>query len=132
MGSTWYFAHLVAANAALLAVGVALRHDRERRTRRAAWDDDEEDGPQGDADPVDDPAPDGLAARLWAATWPLDGSQVLAGLLLGIAVTARLPMLFAAPFFVLVGGGETPPPPHRSRRRWAASSPWRPCWVTRS
>ena len=29
------------------------------------------------------------------------------GLLLGIAVTARLPMLFAAPFFVFVGGGET-------------------------
>ena len=43
------------------------------------------------------------AAR--ARIWPLDGSQVLAGLLLGIAATARLPLVFAAPFFMLVGGG---------------------------
>ena len=30
---------------------------------------------------------------------------MLAGLLLGIAATARLPLVFAAPFFILVGGG---------------------------
>src|SRR5207342_2392917 len=86
VGSTWYLAHLVAADAALLAVGVALRHDRDAPDPAGGQvDDDEEDGPQGADEPVDDPDADrGLAARLWAATWPLDGSQVLAGLLLGI------------------------------------------------
>jgi len=39
--------------------------------------------------------------------WPLDRSQVLVGFLLGLAVTARLPLIFAAPFFVMVGGGGT-------------------------
>jgi hypothetical protein len=39
--------------------------------------------------------------------WPLDRSQVLVGFLLGLAVTARLPLILAAPFFVLVGGGGT-------------------------
>jgi hypothetical protein len=97
VGSTWYLAHLVAVIGALLAVGVALRHDR-----RAAGDDGATDGNNADgADtPVDgDDEPRGL--------WPLDGSQVLAGLLLGIAATARLPLVFAAPFFMLVGGGGT-------------------------
>ena len=39
--------------------------------------------------------------------WPLDRSQVLVGFLLGLAVTARLPLILAAPFFVAVGGGGT-------------------------
>jgi hypothetical protein len=89
VGSTWYLAHLVAVIAALLAVGVALRHDRA-----AAGADDARIG-------ADVPADDRRSGRLW----PLDGSQVLAGLLLGIAATARLPLVFAAPFFMLVGGG---------------------------
>ena len=130
VGSTWYLAHLVAANAALLAVGVALRHDPAASDAgdmagagdRAGAGDmpgagvigdagelvdggdivDEEAGPE-----VDDLDPGSLIARLWAATWPLDRSQVLAGLLLGIAVTARLPLILAAPWLVLVGGGGT-------------------------
>jgi hypothetical protein len=116
VGSTWYLAHLVAVDVALVAVGIALRHDPA--AAGTAGDDEDEggagdDGDDGgdDADETDDEAPGdepaGVAARLWAATWPLDRSQVLAGLLLGIAVTARLPMIFAAPWFVLVGGGGT-------------------------
>ena len=89
VGSTWYLAHLVAVIAALLAVGVALRHDRS-----AAGTDIAEIV-------ADRPADSRRSGRLW----PLDGSQVLAGLLLGIAATARLPCVFAAPFFMLVGGG---------------------------
>ena len=104
VGSTWYLAHLVAVDAALIAVGVALRHDRAAPDQAPAAEEDEGDAPGGAPDPD---VGRGVLARLWAATWPLDGSQVLAGLLLGIAVTARLPLLFAAPFFVLVGGGET-------------------------
>ena len=48
--------------------------------------------------------------------WPLDRSQVLAGLLLGIGATARLPLVFGAPFLILVGGGGT-----RARRLVSAA-----------
>ena len=87
VGSTWYLAHLVAADVALVAVGVALRHDPDAATQ----------GPREERR--------GHARGLRAAVWPLDRSQVLVGFLLGLAVTARLPLIFAAPFFVLVGGG---------------------------
>jgi hypothetical protein len=112
VGSTWYLAHLVAVDAALIAVGIALRHDRGSFDRDGSVEDDAGPAEAGDED--DDGQDDhadaergGRLARLWASTWPLDRSQVLAGLLLGIAVTARLPLIFAAPWFVLVGGGET-------------------------
>ena len=100
VGSTWYLAHLVAVIAALLAVGVALRNDP-----RAATDDV--------AEPLDPVPSAGWRSRVW----PLDGTQVLAGLLLGIAATARLPLVFAAPFFILVGGGGT-----RGRRLVSAAA----------
>jgi hypothetical protein len=95
-GTTWYLAHLVALNLATLAVGVTLRHDP--RAAIAAWHQDElpEDGPSR-----------GFLRELWAAAWPLDRSQVLAGLLLGLSATARLPLVFAAPWFIFVGGGGT-------------------------
>ncbi len=106
VGSTWYLAHLVATDLALLAVGVALRHDPGAAGRRS-----EEDRP-GVRDPSDGATPMATdrswPARLRAATWPLNRSQVLAGFLLGLAVTARLPLILAAPFLILVGGGGTP------------------------
>jgi hypothetical protein len=82
VGSTWYLAHLVASVFALLAVGVALRRDPGAAEERAA----------------EEPTPE----RPW---WSPDRGQLLAGLLLGIAATARLPLVFAAPFLMLVGGG---------------------------
>ncbi len=93
VGSTWYLAHLVAADVALIAVGIALRHDPG-----AADEPGQDTG--------EDPPP---------AAWPLDRSQILVGFLLGLAVTARLPLILAAPFFVLVGGGGS-----RSRRLLSA------------
>jgi hypothetical protein len=97
VGSTWYLAHLVAVDVALLAVGVALRHDARAPEPPGEWEEDE--GPPR--------LRHRRLARLVEAAWPLDASQVLVGLLLGIAVTARLPMLLAAPFFMAVGGGGT-------------------------
>jgi hypothetical protein len=92
VGSTWYLAHLVAVDLALLAVGVTLRHDDGEPRLRS--------GPVANGG-------GSLARRLRATTWPLDRSQVLAGFLLGLAATARLPLVFAAPWFMLVGGGGT-------------------------
>jgi hypothetical protein len=107
VGSTWYLAHIVAVIASLLAVGVALRHDP-----RADADDARDDPGHGAGDAAE---LGGRAAGWWSSAWPLDRSQMLAGLLLGIAATSRLPLVFAAPFFILVGGGGT-----RARRLLSA------------
>ena len=100
VGSTWYLAHLVAVDLALVAVGIALRHDPAAVTETPAQEGRREAGrlrAEGRGR--------SLLDRIRGSAWPLDRSQVLAGFLLGLAVTARLPMIFAAPFFVFTGGG---------------------------
>jgi hypothetical protein len=100
VGSTWYLAHLVAVDLALVAVGVALRHDAAAVAERP-WEEDRRE--------TGHPEAEGRAGsvldRVRGSVWPMDRSQVLAGFLLGLAVTARLPMIFAAPFFIFTGGG---------------------------
>jgi hypothetical protein len=92
LGTTWFFAHVVAVTFALLAVGLALGGDRTA--------DDEPDG----LPPWRAVAGDVVAAL--RAPWRLlDGRQFVAGLLFGLACLARLTVVFAAPFFVLVGSG---------------------------
>jgi hypothetical protein len=94
LGTTWFFAHVCALTFALLAVGVALGAD-----------------PAADAEVDDAPEPARLLrGGLAALAQPLaliDRRQFLAGLLFGIACTARLTVVFGAPFFMLVGGGGT-------------------------
>ena len=118
LGTTWFLAHVVAVGFSLLAIGLALEADpRSARdddgaadADRAADADHEASGdPTGDAarDPTraygssDDGA---RAAARWGASL-IDGRQFLAGVLFGLACTARLTVAFGAPFFVLVGGG---------------------------
>jgi hypothetical protein len=92
LGTTWFFAHVVAVTAALLAIGVALGGD-----------------PGADDEVTARPSAGSLLATLAAAVRaPLrlvDGRQFLAGLLFGLACTARLTVVFGAPFFVFVGSG---------------------------
>jgi hypothetical protein len=94
LGTTWFFAHVVAVLFALLAIGVALGAD-----------------PGADDEAETAPSPSGLVANGVAAMRrPLeliDRQQLLAGLLFGIACTARLTVVFGAPFFMLVGGGSS-------------------------
>jgi hypothetical protein len=94
LGTTWFFAHVCALTFALLALGVALGAD-----------------PAADSEVDDPPEParllrDGLTA-LGRPLALVDRRQFLAGLLFGIACTARLTVVFGAPFFMLVGGGGT-------------------------
>jgi hypothetical protein len=94
LGTTWFFAHVCALAFVLLAIGVALGSD-----------------PRADDELEDAPSPTGLVrAGLEELRRPLaliDRQQFLAGLLFGIACTARLTVVFGAPFFMLVGGGGT-------------------------
>jgi hypothetical protein len=99
VGSTWYLAHLVAVDLGLLAVGITLRHDPRAADERPGAEEDRE------LDRLDEAGRRGLPGRLAGSAWPLERSQVLAGLLLGLAVTARLPLVLAAPWFIFVGGG---------------------------
>jgi hypothetical protein len=94
LGTTWFFAHVCALTFVLLAIGLALGAD-------PGADDEIEDSP--------DPARlvrGGLAA-LARPLALVDRRQFLVGLLFGIACTARLTVVFGAPFFMLVGGGGT-------------------------
>jgi len=92
LGTTWFFAHVTAVTFALLAIGVALGSDPGA--------DDEVDAA---------PSAGGIAGALGAGLRRpfelVDRRQLAAGLLFGIACTARLSVVFGAPFFLFVGGG---------------------------
>ena len=94
LGTTWFFAHVTAVAFVLLAIGVALGAD-----------------PEADDEVEDPPSPGGLlsavAAGLRRPLALVDRRQLAAGLLFGIACTARLTVVFGAPFLILVGGGGT-------------------------
>jgi hypothetical protein len=86
--TTWYQAHIVAVGVTMVAVGLAL-------------------GADADARPDDD---EGTAAA--AAAGGGSGRRSFAtGVTIGLAATARLTIVLALPFFVLVGPG-----PDRRRR----------------
>ena len=86
LGSTWFLAHVVAVGLTLAAIGLVLEADP-----RAALGDE------------DAPLPETTAPGRWFRA--LDRRQLLAGFLFGLACTARLTVVFGAPFFILVGGG---------------------------
>ena len=110
LGTTWFFAHVVAITPLLLAVGLALGSDR--RFEEDAGPDDggapANDG-AGEAEPTPLTSLRGafgeLGTALRAPLAFIDRRQFAAGLLFGLACTARLTIVFGAPFFMLVGGG---------------------------
>jgi hypothetical protein len=100
LGTTWYQAHIAAVALAMLAVGVALGGDRA-----ALSEDEEHDGTDLRT----------LLGILLRDRLRVDARQFAAGLVFGLACTARLPVVFAAPFFMLVGSGGS-----WWRRSWSA------------
>ncbi len=114
-GTTWFFAHVVALVPALLAVGIALGGDR-------SFVEDAEPATAGGAAARMDPGEPGerltwvlsgavrgalgeLRAGVGSPGTLVDRRQFAAGLLFGLACTARLTMVFGAPFFMFVGSG---------------------------
>ncbi|MBA3777694.1 MAG: hypothetical protein H0X16_00015 [Chloroflexi bacterium] len=80
LGSTWFFAHLVAITFLMLAITAAI--DADRATARLH--------------------PSQVGRRLVDL---VDGRQFVAGMLFGTAALARLTTIFGATFFLFVGGG---------------------------
>ena len=104
--TTWYQAHIVAVGLTLLAIGIAVGADPD-------GDEGAEDGAAGNP---------GARSRLPSERlWRLPGlpavdpRQFAAGLLFGLACTARLTVIFGAPFFAFVGSGGD-----WRRRGWSA------------
>ncbi|HEX4898634.1 MAG TPA: hypothetical protein VFV53_09790, partial [Candidatus Limnocylindrales bacterium] len=122
LGTTWFLAHVVALAPLLLAIGLALRADRtliaDAETAMAV-DDDDADAlePRPELEAGDEEPPrttvagvirDAVLETLDGLRSPLgfiDGRQFVVGFLFGLACTARLTIVFGAPFFMLVGGG---------------------------
>ena len=119
LATTWYQAHIVAVGLAMLAVGLALRADPAAQDDEPALGDDPDpdDGLDGANDPGPGASPPGESApaRARPGLFAIDRRQFVVGLLFGLAATARLSILVAAPFFVLVGAGGS-----WWRRSWSA------------
>jgi hypothetical protein len=98
--TTWYQAHIVAMGLSLLAIGVALGGDREACDEEPAAAHETAQTAQHARSPS------------WRSVEP---RQWLAGFLFGLACTARLSVVFAAPFFAFVGAGGD-----WRRRSWSA------------
>jgi hypothetical protein len=115
LATTWYQAHIVAVGLALLAVGFALGADP------MAQDDEPGFGRESGSDGHAARTAAGPAGAAPAGAAPsghrfaVDRRQFAIGLLFGLAATARLTILLAAPFFVLVGSGGS-----WWRRSWSA------------
>src|SRR5258706_15146215 len=102
LGTTWFQAHVLAVGLALLAIGLVIGADPDAII-------DEDDLPEDVASPASGPPEARRAPRQADGAVRLvrgiSGRQFLAGFLFGLACAARLTMIFAVPFFVLVGGG---------------------------
>jgi hypothetical protein len=105
--TTWYQAHIVAVGLTLLAVGIAVGADRMETQDGRVVGDGVRAGPAQPADRAPRPR---LRELLY-----VDRRQFVAGLLFGLACTARLTVVFAAPFLALVGSGGS-----WQRRGWSA------------
>lgn len=118
LATTWYQAHIVAVGVAMLAVGLAIGNDPASQADE--WDlESPADGHArikdgGDIGGLDEPSA-AAAPRPVEHRFAVDRRQFAVGLLFGLAATARLPTLVAAPFFILVGPGGS-----WWRRSWSA------------
>lgn len=95
--TTWYQAHIVAVGLTFLAIGLAIGADpaaADGERHRAA-------GPTN--------------ARRLSGALTVDPRQFVVGFLFGLACTARLSVVFGAPFFAFVGSGGG-----WRRRAWSA------------
>jgi hypothetical protein len=95
--TTWYQAHIVAVGLTFLAIGLAAGADPAAAAAAPR------------------PATEPTHALRPSARFAVDPRQFVVGLLFGLACTARLSVVFGAPFFAFVGSGAG-----WRRRAWSA------------
>lgn len=108
LATTWYQAHIVAVGLAMLAVGLAIGNDARAQADEPGLD---RAGRPGGVEAIGGVA----GVRPTRHVFAVDRRQFIVGLLFGLAATARLSTLVAAPFFLLVGPGGS-----WWRRGWSA------------
>ena len=112
LATTWYEAHIAAIALVFLACGLAMRADPDAQDE-SLGEPEPADASGADVGAAAVAAPAGSARR--TRRFAVDRRQFLVGLLFGLACTARLTIVFAAPFFLLVGAGGS-----LWRRGWSA------------
>ena len=100
VATTWYQAHIVAVGLTFLAIGLAVGADR------TAADGALDDAAGVPGAPDAGPRPAHLPTPRRRRLPRLARRQFAAGLLFGLACTARVPVLAGAPFFAFVGAGD--------------------------
>jgi hypothetical protein len=95
ISTTWYQAHIVAVGLTFLAIGIAIGADPESADDANHGLGDVDDGIRDEAEVE--------GSRWWESG--VEPRQFVAGLLFGLASTARLTVIFWAPFFAFVGPG---------------------------
>ena len=104
--TTWYQAHIVAVGLTLLAIGIAVGAGSH-------GDDEPDDGSDGHTGERGGHTNE--RRRSLPGLLAVDPRQFAAGVLFGLACTARLTVVFGAPFFAFVGAGGD-----WRRRGWSA------------
>jgi hypothetical protein len=104
LSTTWFFAHVLAITFVLLGITLALDAERLYRERRRAQTTRTMNGPRSALSETIEQSSLFLAwyRRLRDNVDPV---QFMAGFVFGLGALARLPVIFGAPFFLLVGGG---------------------------
>lgn len=111
LGTTWYFAHVVAVGLVALALGIALRTDGSAVAEAAGAEAADATaasptGASGETRTTRAGLVDGFVRTVRHRPWTLvEPRQFLAGFIFGLACLARLTVVFGLPFLALVGGG---------------------------
>jgi hypothetical protein len=107
ISTTWFLAHVVAVTFLMLGVTLALDAERREQVRRVM----RVGAAHRSAIGARNPLAETLEQKSLFVAWgrrlfgQIDGMQLMAGFVFGIAALSRLTIIFGAPFFLFVGGG---------------------------
>ncbi|HUP82979.1 MAG TPA: hypothetical protein VM284_02195 [Candidatus Limnocylindria bacterium] len=108
ISTTWFLAHIVAVTFLMLGVTLALDAERREGLRRVMRLSAAEGS--GQAGPLT-PLVQTFEQKSLFVAWgrrlfgQIDGMQLMAGFVFGLAALSRLTIIFGAPFFLFIGGG---------------------------
>jgi len=107
ISTTWFLAHVVAVTFLMLGVTLALDAERREQLRRAMRIGADVGSPHGARNPLAETFEEKSLLVAWGRrlSGQIDGMQLMAGFVFGLAALSRLTIIFGAPFFVFVGGG---------------------------